>query len=495
MPLLLAIDWDVREARVAAGSLRGKRLKIEHLFTVAWPGASTFDPQATAARVAALQEELRSRGLGKGEAIVAIGRTAVELKQLTLPPAPDEELPDMVRFLAQREFHSLGPGDVLDFVPAPAAIGEGRSVLAATIDGAAMSQVTQVCEQSGLKLRRLVLRPAATASLALRRLPTDEVARLLVEPATDEAEVTALVGPNIVLLRSARMPGEVSSPEYARALTSELRRTLAAVHHQWPERRVERIELCLSTEDAESTAKKLAEELSVAVDVVDPWQPLPEPLENVAGDGPAHGRFAAVLGMAADEAQAIRPRFDFVNPRRPAPPPDRRRQAVNGAFAATVVLGGLWLAALMRLNSLDDEIANLRRTSAALDTPVKAAAQTEKKVEDLERWQRSDVLWLAEFERLSKLAPSAEKLQLTQLRFAADPQGGEAQLDGIVSEADVVDDLERALRDSQHAIEGKGRRQDPQSPKYPWRFKSDIVVKTAPPKPTASGTSPAIGGR
>lgn len=493
MPLLLAIDWDVREARVAAGTLRGKRLKIEHLFTVAWPGASTFDPQATPTRAAALQEELRRRGLGKGEAIVAVGRTAVELKQLTLPPAPDEELPDMVRFVAQREFHALGPDDVLDFVPAPAAAGEGRSVLAATIDAATMSQVTQVCEQAGLKLRRLVLRPAATASLALRRLPTDEVARLLVEPATDEAEVTALVGPNIVLLRSARMPGEVASPEYARALTSELRRTIASVHHQWPERRVELIELCLSTDDAPATAKKLADELSVAVDVVDPWQPLPESLENAAGDDAKHGRFAAVLGMAADEAQVLRPRFDFANPRRPAPPPNRRRQLVSGAFAATVVVGGLWLAALMRLNGLDEEIATLRSRSAGLDAPVKAAAQIQKQVAELERWQQSDVLWLAEFERLSKVAPSAEKLQLTQLRFAAEPQGGEAQLTGIVSDADVVDEFERAVRDPQHAIEGKGRQHDSQSSKYPWRFKSDVVVKTAPPKP--SGTSPAKGGR
>ena len=197
--------------------------------------------------------------------------------------------------------------------------------------------------------------------------------------------------------------------------------------------------------------------------------------------------------MAADEAQATRPRFDFANPRRPAPPPNRRRQAVLGAFAATVVGGAVWLAALSRLNGLDDEIATLRTKSAALEAPVKSAAQIAKQVADLERWQASDVLWLAEFERLSKLAPTAEKLQLTQLRFAAEPQGGEAQMSGIVSDADVVDELERALRDSQHAIEGKGRQHDSQSNKYPWRFKSDVVVKSALPKPT--GTSPAKGGR
>ncbi|MCE9605975.1 MAG: hypothetical protein K8U03_13855 [Planctomycetia bacterium] len=496
MPLLIAIDWDVREARIAAGTLRGKRMRIEHLFTVAWPGTTTFDVQATSERAAALQEAFRLRNIGRGEAIVAIGRTAVELKQLALPPAPDDELPEMVRFLAQREFHALAADGALDYVPTAAIAGEARSVLAATVDGSAMSHIAQVCEQAGLRLKRLLLRPAATASLALRRLPHDDVARLLVEPAADEAEVTALVGPNIVLLRSARMPGDTAAPEYARALSSELRRTLAAVHHQWPERRVERIELCGAADDWAATATKLASELVVAVDLVDPWKPLPEPLEYAATDEAAHGRFAAVLGMAADEAEGVRPRFDFVNPRRAAPPPNRRKQVLIGAFCATLLFAGIWLFAKSRLNGLDEEIVALKRTSSALEAPVKTAAEIERKATEIERWLKSDVVWLAELERLSRLAPSAEQLQLTQLRFTAHPQGGELQMSGLVSDADVVDELERRLRDAQHSIEGKGRQHDPQTSRYPWRFKSNLTVKTdaQAAKPVQANAPPIVKG-
>jgi Tfp pilus assembly PilM family ATPase len=513
MPLLLAIDWDTREARIAAGTLRGKRLRIEHLFTVAWTGASTFDPQAAAARAAALQEALRKRGLGRGDAVVAIGRAAVELKQLALPPAPDEELPDLVRFLAQREFHALGPEGVVDFVPAPAAPGEARSVLAAMLDGAAMSHVTQVCEQAGLRLKRLVLRPAATASLALRRLPSDDVARLLVEPAADEAEVTALVGQQIVLLRSARMPGDTASPDYARALTGELRRTLAAVHHQWPERRVERIELCGDAADWSAAAAKLGEELSVAVDLVDPWQPLPDSLENVAPESHAHLRFAAVLGMAADEAQAIRPRFDFANPRRAAPPPNRRKQAVIGAFVATLLFASVWLLAQSKLNGLDDEFAAVGQASAALKLPVDRAAQIEKRAAVVDHWLKSDAVWLDEFERLSRLAPPAEVLQLKSLRFTTRQQTKssgrtsetvpvpEMKLQGLAADPDAVATLERDLRDARHTVEGKGIEEagskTEKTSRYPWVFGCDVLLKPAAPAstgtlPTASG---AKGGR
>jgi len=491
MPLLLAIDWDIRETRVAAGTLRGKRLRIEHLFTVAWTGTSTFDPQATAARGTALAEALRKRGLAKGDAIVAIGRAAVELKQLTLPPAPDEELPDMVRFLAQREFHALGPDGALDFVPAPATSGEARSVLAATVDGAVMAQVTQVCDQAGLRLKRLVLRPAATASLALRRLPSDDVARLLVEPADEEAEVTALVGPNIVLLRSARMPGDTASPEYARALTGELRRTLAAVHHQWPERRVERIELCGTAEDWSAAATKLGEELAVEVDLVDPWKPLPEPIEYAAAEPSGQARFAAVLGMAADEAQAIRPRFDFANPRRAAPPPNRRQQILVGALAATVIFAGVWLFAQGRLSALDEELAAANETLKGLETASKQTEKIEGKAGAIDGWLKSDVVWLAEFERLSRLAPPAEKLKLERLRFSSNLDGGTSQFAGQASEAEVVAELERVLRDPQHSVAGKGMSQ----PKAggPWLFSSDVVVKTT--APDAAAKPAATGGR
>ncbi|MBL9094651.1 MAG: hypothetical protein JNL96_25750 [Planctomycetaceae bacterium] len=492
MPTLVAVDWDVREARVAAVALRGGRARLDHVFRVAWPGAATFDAEATAQRGAALKAALESRGLAKSDAVVTIGRAVVELKQLSLPPAPDAELPDMVRFLAQREFHSFGPEWLLDFLPTPAEAGEPRIVLAATVDPSSAAQVKQVVEAAGLRLKRLELRPCAAASLTLRRVGGDGEPRLLVDPGAEEVEVTALAGTNVVLLRSARMPTDPTSSDYRRALTAELKRTLASVHHQLAGRRVAAIELCGSAADWNAPAAQLSADLGVSVDVVDAWNPLPANLEAEAGIETS-GRFAAVLGALADEAGQRAPQIDFLNPRRAPEPPNRRKQAIVGAFAATVVFALVWLVVQWRFAQLDEEIAELKKQSNALTPIVKSSQALEKRADEIDAWRRSDVVWLSELERTSKLAPSNQQVQLTMLRLSTSPQGGEVQLTGVVTEPSVVDELEQKLRDARHAVEGKGRRQDGALPKYPWRFQSNVVVK---PAATATGTRPvAQGGR
>ncbi|MGC3967661.1 MAG: hypothetical protein QM775_09900 [Pirellulales bacterium] len=491
MPQWVAVDWDVREARVVAGTLRGGRMRIEHAFRAAWPGAAVFDAEALPQRIAVLRDALESRGLARAEAIVLIGRASVELKQLQLPPAPDAELPDMVRFMAQRELHSLAAGGLLDFLPTPAGAEEPRSVLAAAVESVPAAQAAQLCEAIGLKQRRLLLRPAAAASLALRRVANDGEPRLLVDPGAEEAEVSALAGSSLVLVRSARMPGDPESADYRRALTAELRRTLASVQHQSGGRRVSAIELCEVGAAGRADAQQLAADLGVPVDVVDAWSPLPPSLEMAAGVQSEAGRFTALLGALADEAEGAAPRFDFLNPRRPPEPPNRRRQVLVGAFCATVLFAAVWSLVQWRLGAVDAEIKRVRDEAAALAPAVKAAEALEKKVKDIEAWRHANVPWLVELERLSRESPSNREAMLTVLRLTAHPQGGEMQLTGIVTEPKVVDQWEHELRDETHLVEGKGRRQDPANAKYPWRFQSNVIVKPTGSKPAAKATPPA----
>lgn len=490
MPQWVAVDWDVREARVVAGTLRGNRLRIEQAFRAPWPGAAVFDADALPRRTAVLAEALQKRGLAKAEAIVLIGRAAVELKQLQLPPAPDAELPDMVRFLAQRELHALGAGGLLDFLPTPAGPEEPRSVMAAAVEPVPAAQVRQLIEGAGLKLRRMLLRPVAAASLALRRVARDEEPRLLVDPGADEAEVAALAGANLVLVRSARMPGDLESADYRRALTTDLRRTLASVQHQLGGRRVAAIELCGGVAGRQAMAEQLAADLGVAVDVVDAWDPLPAALELEASLRPEEGRFAALLGALADEAEGAAPKFDFLNPRRAPEPPNRRRQALVGALCATLALAGIWGFLQWRFGRIDDEIKLTREAAAAMTPAVKAAQDLERKAKDIEAWRRGNVAWLDELERLSRRAPSNQTTMLTSLRLSALPQGGELQLKGVATEPSVVDELEHGLRDPQHLVEGKGRRHEALNPRYPWGFSSNVLVKPdappAKPAPTPS---------
>ena len=64
----------------------------------------------------ALRQAVSERGLQNTETLVAIGRGKAELRELQLPPVPDDELPDMVRFQAIRSFASAGDSATVDFL-------------------------------------------------------------------------------------------------------------------------------------------------------------------------------------------------------------------------------------------------------------------------------------------------------------------------------------------------------------------------------------------
>ena len=60
--------------------------------------------------------EPEARGLGRPDAVVAVGRSSIELRQLQLPPAAEDDLPDLVRFQAMREFNEFDERWLLDFL-------------------------------------------------------------------------------------------------------------------------------------------------------------------------------------------------------------------------------------------------------------------------------------------------------------------------------------------------------------------------------------------
>ena len=160
MPQYLAIGWESGECRVAIASLRGRQVEIDHAFTIA-RGADE-PPDALGARIA---KELDSRGCGRPETMVSVGRTRIELRQFTVPPAAEDDLPDLVRFQASREFNELDDRWRLDFLPIDTASEGAKSVLATAIPPAEIAAIEKLCESAGLTLRRILLRPCEAASL------------------------------------------------------------------------------------------------------------------------------------------------------------------------------------------------------------------------------------------------------------------------------------------------------------------------------------------
>ena len=148
MSRLVAIEWDAKEARVVIGRKRASGVAVDQALAIPLPPreeGSTAEPDVGGVLARALAEQ----GVARSEALVAVGRASIELRFLSTPPVPEEELPEVVRFQAVRQFTTLGEDWPLDFVPlAPNADG-GMNVLAAAIAPDLLEQIRKDCSVAG----------------------------------------------------------------------------------------------------------------------------------------------------------------------------------------------------------------------------------------------------------------------------------------------------------------------------------------------------------
>jgi Tfp pilus assembly PilM family ATPase len=482
MARLLAIEWDAREARVAVARPRGREVLVEHAFAVDLaprdPG-QTFADQNVGQRIAAA---LAARSIGRCETLVAVGRASIELRQLSLPPVPPEELPDVVRFQALRQFTGIGDDWPLDFVPLESSDPESLSVLAAAISPELVEQISSTCQAGELSPRRLVLRPFAAASL-LRRSDRSRLqpCQLMVDLLADEADLTILVDEQVALVRTVRMAVGDESEYALRPLLGEIRRTIAAAHNQLRDRRVESVVLCGSGDEQTALENLIQKELPQSVETFDPFSTVRLGGELKASKPGKAGRFAPLLGMLLDEAAGGEHAIDFLHPRRAVEPVSpQRRNILIGATAITAV-AAIVLLSWSKLVSLDGEIERLSAETRSLDKTVSVAERYRGHVRAVEGFLESDISWLEELRNLSQEMPSAEEVILTQfIASTRSPAGGQMILDGYTRAPEQVSELRETLRDDDREVVSTGSQEDERRQEYRWRFKETVLIKPRP---------------
>lgn len=496
MPQYLAIEWDPKEARVAVARTRGASVTIEHAFSVELGGT-----EAAAANVGrAVAAELRARNVGRLEALVAVGRANIELRQMSLPPAPPEELPELVRFQALRQFTTIGGDWPLDFAPLDSEGSESLSVLAAAISPEQVTQIKATCAAAELTPKRLVLRPFAAASL-LRRHDRDvaQPCRLMVDLLTDEADLTVLDGKHVLLMRTVRLASSDEVAVLAKSLLGEIRRTIAASTNQLHGRRVEKIILCGEGRD-QATIKLLVEqELSLQVEVFSPFDDLTLATE-LQKNRPQHsGRFAPLLGMLVDEACGAAHAIDFLHPRKkPEVVNTRRRNLLIGATLGAMALAAVLLV-MIQLESLDSEMTRLRSKNGGMKSKVAVAVKQKQATAAVQEFVDSDINWLNELQNLSRQLPPPEDILITQLSAGTRvPRGGEIAIEGYTREPALITEIQQRLRVDNRKVISKGGQDDirREKDKYRWRFDETVIIEpgeTAVPAPNSPApNSPAV---
>jgi len=478
MPRLLALEWKDDEARVVVAASRGGRVAFEHAFVVdlrAEPSEGEGAEVDVGQRIAAA---LAARHLGRAAALVAVGRSAVELRHLSLPPAPDDELPELVRFQAMREFNALGEDWPLDFLQLDEHPEQARSVLAAAIKPERVEAMRAVCQSAGLKPARMVLRPCAAASLVGRQRPAEAgQVRLLVDLLGDEADLTVLIGDRTVFLRRARLRGDpLTASAAAEVLASETRRTIMAAQNQLGVHEVDTIVLFGAGPEHAALADSIREQLPAPLELFDPFEGLRREgdLRRALPDGPS--RFAPLLGMLRDELEGTPQALDFLHPRRRPEPPSRRNiYAAAGLAAALVVLlllGYGWFQS----SSLKADVAELTGKSKDLDALVERATRINDAVEAIEAWRDQDVVWLDELRWLSENLPEAEDAMLTKLTLSVGAGRGKIVVEGRAKSPEAAVRVDRRLRDASHRLDPDMKRRDESKKPYPVLFKNSLLL-------------------
>ena len=104
MPRIFAVDWDRHEVRGLLLSSGATGTSVAGAWTASLATSDPAGKQIGSRLAAAVAGQVS----GKVTTLVGVGRDNVQIKLLSLPPAPVNELPDLVRFQAEREFTALG---------------------------------------------------------------------------------------------------------------------------------------------------------------------------------------------------------------------------------------------------------------------------------------------------------------------------------------------------------------------------------------------------
>jgi Tfp pilus assembly PilM family ATPase len=501
MPRILAIDWDRHEVRGLLISSGATGTAV----TGAWTASlATADPDGLSGKQIGgrLAAAVAGQVTGKVTTLVGVGRDNVQIKLMSLPPAPAAELPDLVRFQAEREFSALGPDSALDFIPISGDEKTPNQVLALALNPAGMAEASEVCQALNLEPDRLPVRGCAAAALVTRAavIPANQVA-LIVNPFADEADLSVQADDKVILLRTVRLPDPSEAIARQRALLGEIRRTIAAVRQQLTDRQVDTVILC-GNEASIVGSRNLTDELELPVTVIDPATQAPTGLSSKGVPPESLGRFAAVLGMALSEAERRAPIVDFAHVRKQLEA--RRFSSVHVLAAAAAVLGLLGLGAYlwMQLAEPARELAELQNKIHDVESQAETLKDVTARATATNRWLATDVNYLDELVQLARgvrpkpfLAkdfPVAKDAVMTDLRInrptGLDAAGGRMSFQGVAKSQAAVPDLEDRLTDNRHRVTTGVGKQDKSIPGYDWGFGLDVRIARPEDQPSGAAT-------
>lgn len=471
----VAVSRDDQEIRYVLAAMKGDDLQILSLGSRRREMSEADSPDGDTEAIRWLRDAIRQARVGRVDAVIAIGRSDIELMHLQLPPAADEELPELVHNQAMRESHIVTEDVLIDFV-ADGDHSRRRSVTAVALTPDRLASIRSLCTQAGIAPKRIVLRPYATASVVMRSVQdeTEGAARLIVNRVAGEADLILWEDDRVAFWRTIRLPQPGEGDGLTDTLLAEIRRTLVVGVSREDDQAVTKAYVVGSGATSQSLADSIQDRLEITTDVVNPLDGYDIPEDVPIDDA---GCYAPLLGTLKDEMQGRDPAIDLLHPRRKPKPPDRRRLIGIAAALGIAITSAVGYVTWDEFDRLEQREQQLSARVQELEELVQQAAEQQEVVESIRQWKQGDVVLLDELRDLSLRLPNARDMVVLRFSSTISRTGQTViSLQGLVRDPLVVYRMERNLRDEFHEVvnpRGRGQGDDED---YTWRFESTITV-------------------
>lgn len=482
MTNLIAADWDSSELRIASGRINSENLIISDLKQIP---LSSDDPQLVSKLI---NEWIDANHINRSKChlLIVIGRGKAELRQLNLPPVPEEELPALVRFQASQSLNIVSESASVDYICVEAS-DRSTNVIAGGVSSTTMKQISQIAEDTSLDLRCVALRPSAAAVLYSIKADNSENAGdiVLVDLLADEIEIVIYRGKKIAFMRSVRMPQQTSGR--INQIAGEVRRSLMACTSE-PINPVTPKIVVWGRHDAHaSELSELQSVLPCSFQTLDPCT-LVNFDKQVRTDEFQRldtGRFASLFGLLLAHASmpsstAQHPLLmDFKNPRRII---ENRKSYKRPITFGLLGLSAASVLSFLSWSSLKEraQLVNRRESEwKSLQTDVKKAEQSITRTELVDQFLDGNVIWLEQLRRLTDKMPPAEQVIVKTISAKSNVAagGGQLILQAAAKSPGVVHEMEASIRDEHHSVGGTGTNDLGEDQNYRWGFNHVISIE------------------
>ena len=481
MPHVVAFEVENEHLLVAVARTSQRRMVVERAFDISLTEEDSDEEIGDR-----LRGWLASHSIHRADAIAVVSRSSAEIRELEVPPAPDDELPDLVRFKARSDFGSLNDAWSLDFVPFSNDPGQPRQVLAAAISPELLKQITVIAEAAGVKLKHIVFRPYATVDLLHAKL-ADGRCRIIVDETGDQTDISLTDGNKLVATRTVLIPLNDSSEARAMKLLREARRTITSMSKRLDGKSISEILICGEhADEVEHLENSFIKQIEVATHILEPFSLVdtrggftrPEKSES----------YTALLGALSQQASDGKHTIDFLNPRKTSvASTDFSRFYRSGG----IVAAGLLLLAIMGwwvLSSQTREIGELQSKLKAQLVMNESAGNPSNNVDRLlnevapiDKFLAEAPNWLDEVYKISGRMKSPDDIIVDLFDAGVRRNGPEIDLAGRVSDSATETEIRQSLLSLDGFVEVLGNkvaRSD--DPNFPESFGYKIQMGVPP---------------